>query len=98
MRIKECKDMNINQLIIIHREFAMIVSETVKSFALWFVFHWLFYALTTIMALLVLVSHFGGEHGILKKTYLVIFFVTHLFMFVFPCGCAAYITHKCSRE
>ena len=75
-----------------------MVGETVQSFALWFVFHWILYGVTTIMALVVITMRFGNEESIVKRTYVFLFFLVHLFMFVFPCGCAAYITSTCSGE
>lgn len=75
-----------------------MVSDTVESFAVWFVFHWILYGLTTIVALVVVVTHFGGESDTLKKTYVFLFFIVHLFIFTFPCGCAAYITSTCNGK
>ena len=89
---------NLNSSIVMHREFARIVSDTVDSFSLWFVFHWILYGLTTIVALVVVASHFGGERNVIKEIYLCFFLGIHLFMFVFPCGCAAYITSTCNGK
>eukprot|EP00795_Rhopilema_esculentum_P017188 gene17188-8729_t len=95
-RIKAMETENVNSSIVMHQEFARIVSDTVDSFSLWFVFHWILYGLTTIVALVVVASHFGNEHNVIKEIYLCFFLGIHLFMFVFPCVCAAYITSTCN--
>ncbi len=97
-RIGIIKTTNINSAIVIHREFASIVGDTVKAFSVWFVVHWFLYGVTTILALIVVVRHFGEESNVMKKIYLVLFLAVHLLMFVIPCVFAAYITTACGGE
>eukprot|EP00794_Sanderia_malayensis_P000321 gene321-951_t len=96
-RIREMHTANINLPITVHKEFASIVRDTVSAFSLWFVLHWISYSITTILALVVLLKHFGDENTILKKIYLVLFSAVHLLLFVVPCGFAAYMTSVCGR-
>ena len=96
-RIKDMREQDIDSAIKIYKELSCIVSDTVQAYCPWFIFHWLLYGITTIISLVVVVNHFG-ETVLVKKIYVGLFFIIHCFLFVFPCGCAAYVTSACAGK
>ena len=79
-----------------HEELCSIVSETVSAYCPWFVMHWLCYEATCLIGVIYISEEFTySSSNPLKLAYISVFFVTHLYMFLLPCICAACITDTC---
>lgn len=89
-------DGNFDEMVRIHRELRAIVKHTTNAYSFWFLFHWLIFGVTAILGFVVVALYKLGEDDILQKIYFGIFFGLHIFHFIFPCVCAAYITTVCA--
>ena len=97
-RIHNMNPGNLDTAIEIHEELCDIVTATVTAFCPWFVGHWFLYGVTCSLAI-VYISEVISSHGhVVSVLYIAFFIVTHLYLFLFPCFCAAYITSSCGGE
>ena len=94
-RIKALRGGTIDDIIKIHKELRAIVAETTGAYSGWFLLHWLVYGVTVIMGFVVVALHKFGHDEIIRKVYFGTFFGLQVFLFVFPCICAAYVTSTC---
>ncbi|XP_028415748.1 uncharacterized protein LOC114539320 [Dendronephthya gigantea] len=78
-----------------HEELCVIVSDTVEAYCLWFVMHWLCYGATCLIGVIYISEELAYSSNLLKLAYISVFFVTHLYLFLLPCVCAACITDMC---
>lgn len=78
-----------------HEELCAIVSDTVSAYCPWFVMHWFFYGATCLIGVIYISEEFTYSKNPFKLAYVSVFLVTHIYMFLFPCCCAAYITDTC---
>lgn len=95
-RIKTLTGETIDDVIKIHKELRLIVKETTDAYSAWFLLHWLIYGITVIIGFVVVALHKFGHDEVIKKTYFGTYFALHVFLFIYPCVCAAYITSTCA--
>lgn len=94
-RIQNLKEGTIDDVIRIHKELRAIVKETTDAYSGWFLLHWLIYGITVIIGFVVVALHKFGHDQLEQKIYFGVFFSLNVFLFVFPCVCAAYVTSTC---
>ena len=82
----------------IHEELCDIVTATVTAFCPWFVVHWLLYGVTSSLSIVYLSEEVAAQSPYLDEAYIGAFVITHLYLFIFPCFCAAYITSFCGGK
>lgn len=78
-----------------HEELCAIVSDTVSAYCPWFVMHWFFYGATCLIGVIYISEEYTYSKNPFKLAYVSVFLVTHIYLFLFPCCCAAYITDTC---
>ena len=92
----------LDQLILIHEDLCDIVDDTVSAYSVWFVLHWIIYGLTDIVALIFLSEEITNRSKYkvpnISFAYYSLLIVTHIYLFIMPCCCAAYITNTCAGE
>lgn len=78
-----------------HEDLCAIVSDTVSAYCPWFVMHWFCYGATCLIGVICISEELTYSRNLVKLAYVSVFLVTHLYMFLLPCCCAAYITDTC---
>ena len=101
-RIRDIETGGIDDVIRVHEELCEVVSDTVKMFSPWFVLHWLVYCVTNVMALIFISEEVQSrvEYEIpdIVFVYYGLLFASHIYLFIFPCSCAAHITSTCGGK
>ena len=92
----------LDDIIEIHEALCTLVFNTVSTYKLWFVFHWLSYGVVVILSVIYLSIEFHSRHKYgtptLNLVYLCLFFVCHVYLFLVPCIFAARITSCCTGK
>ena len=92
----------LDNIIKIHEALCTVVFNTVSTYKLWFVSHWLSYGAVVIPSVIYLSIEFHSRtmYGTptLNLVYLCLFFVCHVYLFLVPCYFAAKITSYCTGK
>ncbi|XP_074613272.1 uncharacterized protein LOC141873245 [Acropora palmata] len=99
-RIHDRNEGTLDDIIEIHEALCTLVFNTVSTYKLWFVFHWLSYGAAVILSVIYLSIEFHSRHKYgtptLNLVYLCLFFICHVYLFIVPCIFAARITSCCT--
>jgi len=88
---------NFDSIVRIHKELRLIVGDTTSSYAVWFLLHWLTYGIVVVCGFVVIALYKFGQDDFLTKMYFGTFFGLHVFHFILPCVCGAYVTTVCAN-
>ncbi len=88
-------------------DFIKNIKASLTPYSHWFTVHWFLYTLTTFMSIAFIVETYTPDsnksswHSDSEKvwifSYIVLFCLTHAFLFIYPCFCAAMITASRSK-
>ncbi|KAK2572473.1 hypothetical protein P5673_002722 [Acropora cervicornis] len=88
-RIQDRNEGTLDDIIEIHEALCTLVFNTVSTYKLWFVFHWLSYGAAVILSVIYLSIEFHSRHKYgtptLNLVYLCLFFICHVYLFIVPC-------------
>ena len=99
--IKEIEERHrtLDKIITLHQGLCTIVFNTVSSYSVWFVVHWLSYGVGVVLSIIYISKELlsTSKYGTptINLVYLGLFFVCHIYLFLLPCIFAARITSKC---
>ena len=101
-RIQDVQIRTFDDVIRIHEDLCTVVFNTVSAYSVWFVLHWFTYGAGIVVAVIY------TEEEVISRTkyhtqtpefvFLGLLFVSVLYLFVFPCVCAARITSNCAGK
>ncbi|CAH3156504.1 unnamed protein product [Pocillopora meandrina] len=90
---------SLDKIITLHQGLCTVVFNTVSSYSVWFVVHWVSYGVGVVLSVIYISKEilFRSKYGtpIINLVYLGLFFVCHIYLFLVPCIFAARITSKC---
>ena len=86
----------------IHEELCTVVFSTVSAYSVWFVLHWFTYGAGVIATIIYIseesVTTTKYHTGVIEFVFLGLILVFTLYLFIFPCVCAARITSNCAGK
>ena len=100
--IREVQYGTLDDVIRIHENLCTVVFNTVSAYSVWFVLHWVTYGAGVVVAVIYLSEQVASSVKYrtpsMDLVFLVLTFVGLLYLFVFPCFCAARITSRCAGK
>ena len=101
-RIRNLQTGNLDDIIKIHEDLCTVVINTVWSHSFWFIIHWFTYGLGVVLTVIYVCDefHLRNEYNtpVTNLAYIVLLLICHLYIFLFPCICAARITSACTGK
>ncbi|KAJ7384783.1 hypothetical protein OS493_020375 [Desmophyllum pertusum] len=101
-RIQDVQIKTLDDVIRIHEDLCTVVFNTVSAYSVWFVLHWFTYGAGVVVAVIYteeeVISRTKYHTQMPEFVFLGLLFVSVLYLFVFPCVCAARITSNCAGK
>nr|XP_058968583.1 uncharacterized protein LOC131795026 [Pocillopora verrucosa] len=90
---------SLDKIITLHQGLCTVVFNTVSSYSVWFVVHWVSYGVGVVLSVIYISKEilFRSKYDtpIINLVYLALFFACNIYLFLVPCIFAARITSKC---
>ena len=101
-RIRDLRDGALDDVIRIHEDLCTVVFNTVSAYSVWFVVHWFTYGAGVVVAVIYIseesISRAKYHTHAIEFVFLGLLLACALYLFVFPCACAAMITSNCAGK
>ena len=100
--IQDVQNGTLDDVIRIHENLCTVVFNTVSAYSVWFVLHWFTYGAGVVVAVIYFSEEVASSVEHLTPSWQLVFlgllFVCLLYLLIFPCFCASWITSSCAGK